>query len=170
MVGALELVGTLGRESIPTAKKNPLVTTLGMAEGSIPSCCTERNTMTTLYEKRGHRYYPVAERDAFDAWPQGAHLVVCTPGSQLTRFNVEPDHAALLAAAEVARRVMVEAMSRASRLMPPEGIDQRAQRGWEAYCKAYGGVPVPLRLEGVSMTDIVDAGVDALVRAAKGNR
>ena len=35
--------------------------------------------------------------------PEGAHLVVCSPGSTLRRFDIDPDRAGLLAAAEPLR-------------------------------------------------------------------
>ena len=52
------------------------------------------------YEKRGRRYIPVAENDydMFDAMPKGTHLVMCYPGGQSKRYNINPNHAALLAA------------------------------------------------------------------------
>ena len=59
--------------------------------------------MTTLYKKVGRRYRPVAEHEEWDRYPAGAHLVVCSPGSTLRRFNVDPDRAGLLAAAEPLR-------------------------------------------------------------------
>ena len=59
--------------------------------------------MTTLYKKVGRRYKPVAEHEEWDSYPAGAHLVVCQPGSQLRRFNIDPDRAGLLAAAEPLR-------------------------------------------------------------------
>lgn len=69
--------------------------------------------MTTLYVKRGRRYYPVSERDEYESFPQGAHLVICEPGSRLTRFNVNPDRAGLLAApvpAQPAAQQVTDAM------------------------------------------------------------
>ena len=59
--------------------------------------------MTTLYKKVGRRYKPVAEHEEWDSYPAGAHLVVCSPGSTLRRFDIDPDRAVLLAAAEPAR-------------------------------------------------------------------
>ena len=55
--------------------------------------------MTTLYKKVGRRYKPVAEHEELDSYPEGAHLVVCRPGSTMRRFNIDPDRAGLLAAA-----------------------------------------------------------------------
>ncbi len=72
--------------------------------------------MTTLYKKVGRRYKPVAEHEEWDSYPEGAHLVVCSPGSTLRRFNVDPDRAGLLAAAEPLReqiRALVDAASQA---------------------------------------------------------
>ena len=51
--------------------------------------------MTTLYKKVGRCYRPVAEHEEWDSYPAGAHLVVCSPGSTLRRFNVDPDRAGL---------------------------------------------------------------------------
>jgi hypothetical protein len=49
--------------------------------------------MTTLYKKVGRRYRPVAEHEEWDSYPEGAHLVVCRPGSTMRRFGIEPDRA-----------------------------------------------------------------------------
>ncbi len=62
--------------------------------------------MTTLYKKVGKRYRPVAEHEEWDSYPEGAHLVVCRPGSTMRRFNVDPDRAGLLAAAERLREAL----------------------------------------------------------------
>ena len=56
------------------------------------------------YEKVGRRYVPVYEydNDFLDAWPRGTHLVTCHPGGQSRRYNIDPNHAALIAAGIVA--------------------------------------------------------------------
>ena len=59
--------------------------------------------MTALYKKVGSRYKPVAEHEEWDSYPEGAHLVVCSPGSTLRRFGIDSDRAGLLAAAEPLR-------------------------------------------------------------------
>ena len=70
--------------------------------------------MTTLYKKVGRRYKPVAEHEEWDSYPAGAHLVVCSPGSTMRRFNIDPDRAGLLAAADEIERLaaMLEAAER----------------------------------------------------------
>ena len=54
------------------------------------------------YEKIGRRYRPVAEYDSdfLDSFSRGAHLVLCYPGGSSRRFNVEPNHAAMIAEAD----------------------------------------------------------------------
>ena len=76
--------------------------------------------MTTLYKKVGRRYRPVAEHEEWDSYPAGAHLVVCSPGSTLRRFNIDPDRAGLLAAA---------GCSRAS-VDSSGGLSETAHRSW----------------------------------------
>ena len=59
------------------------------------------------YEKVGRKYVPVAEYDSdyLDAFPKGSTLVICHPGGQSRRYNIDPDYAALIAAARVAEDV-----------------------------------------------------------------
>ena len=67
--------------------------------------------MTTHYKKVGRRYQPVAEHEEWDSFPEGAHLVICQPGSTMRRFSIDPDRAGLLAAAEPLR-AEIEAMEK----------------------------------------------------------
>jgi len=54
---------------------------------------------TIFYKKVGRRYVPVREYDRtlMDAFPAGAHLVICYPGGQSTRYNVNPAYAPMIA-------------------------------------------------------------------------
>jgi hypothetical protein len=72
------------------------------------------------YEKIGRRYMPVAEydNDLLDSFTKGAHLVLCYPGGSSRRFNVEPNHAAMIAAGRVAEDGMCDAIRRASEMRP----------------------------------------------------
>ena len=47
----------------------------------------EQQMKETFYRKIGHRYKPVLEYDSnmLDAFPAGAHLVVCEPGCSATK-------------------------------------------------------------------------------------
>ena len=53
-----------------------------------------------FYEKVGGRYKPVYEYDQtlMDAFPKGTHVTVCYPGGQSTRYNIDPNYAAMIAA------------------------------------------------------------------------
>lgn len=124
--------------------------------------------MTTLYEKRGRRYVPVAEREQYDARSHGWWLLHVAPGRQSWAM-VEPNRAAVEAAMRIAENAMVAAMQRAC------SIEDRAARGmtkdpdrnarwmkaWRAWEKA-AGEELPQVFRGVSMVDVVRAGLDAL--------
>lgn len=124
-----------------------------------------------LYIKRGRRYAEVGWHDPqAHYYPHGAHLVISKPGGSLTMYGIEPDHAALLAAAQTMRAAMLDAMHKADamRLRPTTGrpLTAKERAGWEAY-KAVAGEPRSLMLEGVSLSDVIDAGLAALTDAAK---
>jgi hypothetical protein len=72
------------------------------------------------YEKVGRKYVPVSEYDSdlTDSFGKGSHLVICYPGGQSRRYNIDPDYAALIAAGRVAEDAMIQAMSKASELRP----------------------------------------------------
>ena len=78
----------------------------------------ENEMKETFYRKVGHRYKPVLEYDSnmLDAFPAGAHLVVCEPGLKSTWFNVERDHASLLAAFHAHREELADVLHKASKL------------------------------------------------------
>lgn len=67
-----------------------------------------------FYEKVGHRYKPVSEydNDLMNAFPKGAHLVVCRPDSTSYRYNIDPNYAALIAAGRLAEDVISNSMIR----------------------------------------------------------
>lgn len=126
---------------------------------------------TAIYKKVGRRYEEigVCDNEAF-YYPHGAHLVVSAPGSTLTRYNIEPAHAALLAAAATMRKAMLDAIHGADR-MKLVGVGNRQReltakekKAWAAYV-AIAGEPKSLYLEGASMHDAIDAGIKALTDA-----
>lgn len=124
-----------------------------------------------IYKKVGRRYREIGVCDLEASYyPHGAHLVICEPGSQLTYYNIEPQDAAVLAAAQKLRAAMVTAMREAStpRLtrVDRRPLTAKERKGWEAY-KAVAGEPNMLYLEGVSMHDVVEAAIGVVVREAK---
>ena len=120
--------------------------------------------MTTLYKKVGRRYHPAAEYEQWDSYPEGAHLVVCRPGSTMRRFDIDPDRAGLLAAAEPLRgqiRALVVELHRMRPTRRPVTMQQAA--AWRRFQKAMGNDAYAV--EYASVGEIADAAVDLIVGA-----
>jgi hypothetical protein len=117
----------------------------------------------TYYEKVGRRYVPVYEYDSdfLDAWPRGTHLVSCQPGGQSRRYNIDPNHAALIAAGIVAEDAISRAIHDASELRPQRTpVTPAQQRAWRKLAKELGDELCTL--QGASSRDIAEAGVKAM--------
>jgi hypothetical protein len=98
---------------------------------------------TIFYKKVGRKYVPVSEYDQtlMDAFPKGAHLVICYPGGQSTRFNINPAYAPMIAAGRVAEDKISEAIRKASDLRPANKelkLTEEQLRCWKALSKAFG--------------------------------
>ena len=116
-----------------------------------------------FYEKRGRRYHPVHEYDStlLDSFPKGAHLVLVYPGGSSRRFNVEPNHAALIAAGRLAEDAMCEAIRQASEMRPQRTmITEGQRRAWKKLAQEFGDDLATLSYG--SARDIADAGLNAL--------
>ena len=121
--------------------------------------------MTTLYKKVGRRYKPAAEHEEWDSYPAGAHLVVCSPGSTLRRFGIDPDRAGLLAAAEPLRaeiRALVMELHKMRPTRRPVTMQQAA--AWRRFQKAMGNDAYAV--EYASVGEIADAVIDLIVTEA----
>jgi hypothetical protein len=93
------------------------------------------------YEKVGRRYKPVSEYDSeyLDSFPKGSHLVMCYPGGQSRRFNIDPNYAAMIAAGRVAEDAMSQAVVKASEMRPRrKPITEKQRKAWEALAKSFG--------------------------------
>jgi len=115
------------------------------------------------YEKVGNRYKPVSEYDSdyLDAFPKGSTLVICYPGGQSSRYNIDPDYAALIAAGRVAEDAMMQAMRKASELKPKHTpITEGQRRAWRKLAEEFGDELCTLN--GASSYDIAQAGLKAL--------
>ncbi len=120
-----------------------------------------------FYEKIGRRYHPVHEYDStlLDSFPKGSHLVIVCPGGQSRRFNVEPNHAALIAAGRVAEDAMCEAIRKASEMRPQRTmITEGQRRAWKKLAREFGDDLATLSYG--SARDIADAGLNALQEEA----
>ena len=115
------------------------------------------------YEKVGNRYKPVSEYDSdlIDSFGKGSHLVICYPGGQSRRYNIDPAYAPLIAAARVAEDAMTQAMSKASELKPKHTpITEAQRRAWRKLAQEFGDELATLN--GSSAYDITQAGLKAL--------
>jgi hypothetical protein len=93
------------------------------------------------YEKVGRRYVPVYEYDQtlMDAFPKGSHLVICYPGGKSTRYNIDPNYAAMIAAGRVAEDVISETIRKATDLRPKSAPLTKGQKAaWENLVKEFG--------------------------------
>jgi hypothetical protein len=125
------------------------------------------STMTTLYKKVGRRYEPVAEysNEAIDSFPRGTHLVMCYPGGQSRRFNIDPNYAAMIAAGRVAEDAICESMRKASEMKPQRTpITLGQKKAWEKLAKEFGDELCPLTYG--SIRDHAEAGIKAMQEEA----
>jgi hypothetical protein len=119
------------------------------------------------YEKVGRKYVPVAEYDGdlVDSFPKGNHLVMCYPGGQSRRFNIDPNYAAMIAASRVAEEAIIRAMHKASELKPVRTpITEGQRKAWKKLAKEFGDELCTLN--GASSHDIAEAGVKAMMAEA----
>ena len=120
-----------------------------------------------FYEKVGRKYVPVAEYDNeyLDSFPKGSTLVICHPGGQSRRFNIDPAYAPMIAAARVAEDSMIQAMQKASELKPKQTpVTPAQQKAWKQLARAFGDELCTLN--GASSYDIAQAGLKALEKEA----
>ena len=119
------------------------------------------------YEKQGRKYVPVSEYDneLMDSFTKGTHIVMCYPGGQSRRYNIEPNYAAMIAAGRVAEDAICKAINKASELRPqktPITVGQR--RAWEKLAKEFGdGLAT---LSGLCIRDCAEAGIKAMQEEA----
>lgn len=75
-------------------------------------------TKEVFYKKVGRRYVPVSEYDSdlSYALPKGSHLLIVYPGGQSTRYHVNPNYAAMIAACRVAEDAISKAIMDATEI------------------------------------------------------
>ena len=120
------------------------------------------------YEKIGRRYVPVAEYDSeyADSFPKGNHLVMCYPGGQSRRFNIEPNYAAMIAAGRVAEDAVCAAIAKSQELRPQKTpITEKQQKLWKDLAKSFNQDDYALIRP--SSADAGRAAVDAMIKEAE---
>jgi hypothetical protein len=119
------------------------------------------------YEKKGRRYVPVSEYDSeyLDSFSKGTHIVMCYPGGQSRRYNIDPNYAAMIAAGRVAEDAVCKAIHKASEMRPQKTpITPGQQRAWKKLAKEFGDELCTL--QGLSVHDCAEAGVKAMQEEA----
>jgi len=106
------------------------------------------------------KYMPAGVR-RYEALPPGAHLVIVTPGCTSTRYNVQPELVGFMAAANTARKAMLEAMRGADQPEPQSADPERDRKAWQAYRAAGGGAHTVFRHR--SPDAVVEAGILAVL-------
>ena len=125
-------------------------------------------TKRILYERQGRKYVPVHEYDPalMDGFPQGSHLVVCYPGGKSTRYNVDPNYAAMIAAGRVAEDALSQAIVKASEMRPHrKPITEEQRAAWDQLAQAFGDDRYYVELP--SAREIAEAGVQAMQAEAE---
>jgi hypothetical protein len=120
-----------------------------------------------FYEKVGRRYKPVYEYDQtiMDAFPKGTHIVMCYPGGQSRRYNVDPNYAAMIAAGRVAEDVISKAIVAASEMRPHRSpITEKQRKAWNNLAKAFGDERYYVEIP--SAREIAEAGVKSMQEEA----
>ena len=127
-------------------------------------------TNKIFYEKVGRRYVPVKEYNDnwIDAFPHGAHVVMCHPGGQSRRYNIDPNYAALIAAGRVAEDAISKHIMDVSALRTQSSkkvITPEQKEAWERLSAAFGQDMIPL--EYCSYREAAEAGVSVMIDEAK---
>lgn len=121
------------------------------------------NTVT-LYRKQGRRYVPVSEYERMqgDEWQAGSHLTVVAPGCTFTRYRVNPDKAALLAALYIHRDACIEAIRKMTEARPSikEPLTPKQAKAWQQWQEACGS------LHSVEIPAVAEC-FDAIVRTVE---
>lgn len=112
----------------------------------------------TFFVKRGRRYIPVHYYDSelCDSLSEGYHLVHVYKGGRYTKFNINPNHAAVLSTVRSVRSSLENAVVEASAKRPfNTKISDQEQKAWEVFKKSTKSTLFTLALP--SARDIIDA-------------
>ena len=111
---------------------------------------------------------PVSEYDTelLDAFPKGTHIVICYPGGKSTRYNIDPNYAAMIAAGRIAEDAITQSIQHSTELRPMNReMDEDLQRRWREFIDT---VPESFRFMFThgSARDAAEAGVRAMQEEA----
>lgn len=120
-----------------------------------------------FYKKVGRKYVPVSEYDSnlLDALPKGTHIIMSYPGGKSTRYNIDPNYAALIAAGRVAEDIISGAIVQASEMRPRnKPITESQRKAWDNLAKEFGSDRYYIELP--SAREVAEAGIKAMQEEA----
>lgn len=90
---------------------------------------------TQFYEKVGNRYKPVSVYDSRlqVSFREGCHLVICEKGRTLYKHSIDPNYAALIAAAELFNDSFCSAVIKKSVLPAQTTLTDEQRKAYEAF-------------------------------------
>jgi len=122
--------------------------------------------MTTLYKKNGRRYVPMGNVNEWvDHWPYGHHLVTSQPGSRLTRYNINPDTAALRAAIDCCRSQLQDIIMSKMEMQPTRKLTGDQMQAWQQFVQAMGDERFIITYP--SVAELVESVIDTLLQASQ---
>lgn len=127
---------------------------------------------TGIYKRVGRRYVEIGEYDPeyTDHVPNGVTMIVKRPGSQSTRYNVDPDIVPLLAASVYCEDEISQAIYRAGELRPyNRSITPEQRAAFDAFLATMPEDDSNRFMMTVgSAREAAEAGTRALVEEARG--
>jgi len=129
-------------------------------------------TKKIYYEKVGRKYVPVSEYDSdlTYALPKGTHLLMTYPGGTSTRYHINPNYAAMIAAGRICEDVISRAIVEATELrrnyksrQTPLTPEQKA--AWDHLVEVFG--EDARQLEWPSAREIAEKAVNAMTEEAE---
>ena len=118
----------------------------------------------TYYEKKGRRYVSTSEYDSdlLSSYQAGAHLVMSVPGGSVTKYNIKPEYAPMIAAAQVAREKISATLIKAFELRPTKPLLTAQQlQAWQNFVNTLGDSSCMVEYD--SIFNIVDSAIDVMV-------
>jgi hypothetical protein len=120
------------------------------------------------YQKRGRRYVPVSVEvpEAYSSFPvPGTHLIHCYTNGQIRIYNIDPAYAPMVAAGQVARDAITDAIREASDIRPRRApITEGQRKAWENLIKEFG--EDAHMLEWPSAAEAAGKAIDAMAKEA----
>lgn len=131
-------------------------------------------TKKTYYEKVGRKYVPVSEYDSdlTYALPKGTHLLMTYPGGTSTRYHINPNYAAMIAAGRICEDTISKAIMDATEIRRSHKsrnsetpLTPEQKLAWEKLVEAFGDDAK--QLEWPSAREAAEKAVEAMTAEAE---